>query len=658
MAQPWQLNIPLIDGHGNFGSIDGDGPAAMRYTESKLSKIANEMLEELENTVDFVPNFDETEKEPRVLPCKFPNLLINGTDGIAVGLSTYIPPHNLIETNNMLIAFLKKDPTEEKLKLGKENPMTNAQLLEILNGPDFPTGGVIVNKKDLLDIYSTGTGKILVRGRLREETINGKTCLIIYEIPYTSTGRKESLISKIAELTLNKKLDEVNEVRDESDKDGIRIVIELKKGADTKKAENKLYKLTPLQDTYSVSLVAIREVGIKAFSLKEYCREFVDFQREIYKREYSAKLEKAKNKAEILEGLIIAKDYIDIIIDAIRHAEKIDYAKKCLMTGDTSHINWNTKKNESIAKKFRFTEAQAENILGTTLRKLNNLEFETIENNLKELNKSIENYTKILTDSKTLNKQIINKLQAISKEYGTPRKTDIIDSQIVEYKEEKKYEPCKLIYNKFGYIKMFNNSLMDKIEETVSDENRLSIVTTTEDNLWCFSSLGNMYQLKLDNIPFNKPKDRGVLLENKLGNKKIEGDIIFSTTQLTCPKKLIFITKKGLIKIVNSEEFVTIRTITSSTKLGKEDELLKIIPIFDNSKEILVYNSTNYLRFSIDEVSELKKTSQGIVSLKTEEDIIDAIMINDDTENVIINKDEYALNTLKKQRRGTKGTKI
>ena len=658
IAQSWQLNIPLIDGHGNFGNIDGDCAAASRYTECRLSKITNEMLGELKNIVNFIPNFDETEEEPEVLPCKFPNLLVNGSDGIAVGLTTYIPTHNLVEVNNMLIAYLKKDPSFEDKKLGKENPLSNAKLLEILNGPDFPTGGIIVNKKDLLDIYSTGEGKILVRGKVKEETINGKPCLIIYEIPYTSTGRKETLVNKIAELILNKKIEDVNEVRDESDKEGIRIVVEMKKGADFKKVENKLYKLSPLQDTYTVRLVAVRKNGIKNFSLKEYCKEFIDFQREIYLKEYQVKLAKAIAKSEILEGLVIARDYIDIIIDAIRHAEKVEYAKRCLMTGNTSNIKWQSKKNEQTAKKFSFTEAQAENILSTTLRRLNNLEFDEIQNNLDSLRKEIENYKNIIADSKLLDKSIITKLQSISKEYGTPRKTEIMDTQIVLYKEEKKYENCNILYDKYGYIKLLDDSNYSKLEEIAFENCKLNTKTTTEDKLWCFSNKGNIYQLKLDGITFNKTKDRGFFLESKLGNNKIEGEIIFVTTQNTIKKKLIFITKKGFVKIVDNSEFISTRTITQSTKLSPDDEILKIIEIDENLESLFVLNSTMYLKFAIKEISEMKKIGVGVVSIKTEENLIDAFPIYKDTKEIkLLNGKIFKVDTLKTQKRGSKGTK-
>lgn len=653
MAQDFKMSIPLIDGHGNFGNIDGDGAAAMRYTESRLSKIASLMLGPLENIVPFQPNFDETDKEPVVLPCKFPNLLLNGTDGIAVGLISSIPTHNLVELNNMLIAYIKKDPTSADRALGKENPLTVAKLLDILNGPDFPTGGTIVNKKDLLDIYSTGEGKIIVRGKVVEEVIDGKPCLVITEIPYSSSGKKEALIEKIATLILDKKLDGVNEIKDESDKE-LRIVIECKKGTDLSKIENKLYKLSPLQDSLTIRFVAIRDCGIKTFSLKDYCREFVDFQRLIYTKEFEEKLKKDLQKEEILNGLVIAMDYIDIIIDAIRHAEKVEFAKRCLMTGNTSNIKWSSKKNETTAKKFSFTEAQAENILSTTLRKLNTLEFEEIIDNLDNLRKEIENIKNILSDSKQLDKIIINHLQAISKEYGVERKTNITDSTIVEYKEEKKYDPCNILYDKYGYIKIMDDSNFSKLEESNFENCKLARQTTTEDNLWCFTNEGMMYQLKLDKIPFNKTKDRGFFLEPKIG-KPIEGKVIFVTTRDTS-NKFIFLTKKGFIKIVDKKELESTRTITNSTKLQDGDEVLKMFEINDDNKEILIVDDKNYLKFDIEEIAEQKKTAVGVASIKTSTEIIDASLVVDD--KAFINMKEIDTLSLKKQKRGSKGSKI
>ena len=626
-------------------------------TEAKLSKISSlEVVSEVENTVPFQPNFDETETEPVVLPVKFPNLLVNGTEGIAVGLTSTIPTHNLIETNNMIISFIKKDPSKEQRNLGKENPIKINQLLELLNGPDFPTGGIITNKKDLLNIYQTGEGKILVRGTVKEEIINNKPCLVITEIPFTSSGKKESLVSKIAELILNKKIEDVIEIRDESDAE-IRIIIDCKKGADLEKVKNKLYKLSPLQDTFGVKMNAIRSTGFKLFNLKDYCREFVDFQREIYTKEYEAKLSKALAKAEVLEGFMIAKDYIDVIIDAIRHSEKIEYAKNCLLTGAVAHINFQSKKNETTAKKFRFTESQAEAILSTTLRKLNNLEFIEMSTKLDNLKKDIELYKKILTDEKQLDKTIISKLQAISKEYGVPRKTTIIDSSVVEYVEEKKYEPCNILVDKYGYIKILDDLNYNKLEPIAFENCKLNTKTTTEDCLWAFTDKGFMYQIKLDGIPFNKTKDRGFFIENKVG-KKVEGEILLITSKSNISKELIFLTKKGLIKRVSSEEFITTRSITNSTKLGKDDELLKIFEVKDLKDDIIVSTETNYLRFSISEISELKKVSQGIVSIKTESMLKDSALITKDTPSIILNNKNIETSKLKKQKRGTKGCKI
>ncbi len=650
MTQPFMLNYPLIDGHGNWGSIDGDSAAAMRYSECRLEKISNELIDGLKSgTVKFVPNFDEEETEPLVLPARFPNLLVNGTEGIAVGLVSSIPTHNLRDTINMIIHYMKKS---------SKKGVNTAELLDILKGPDFPTGGIVTNVEELLDVYKTGEGKISIRAKLVEENINGKPCLIVTEIPYTYSGRKASLVDKISKVILSKKIDELVEIKDESSKEGIRIVIECKKGSDLEKVANKLYKFTPLQDSMVVRFNGTIGKELIPFNLIDYCKYFTDFQEEIYTKEYITKKAKLDKKKEIYEGLVKSIDFIDTIIDLIRHAEKVEFAKRCLMTGNVNNIKFALKKNEQIAKKFNFTELQAEAILETTLRKLNTLEVETLINTLKEIENEISICNKILSSKEELHKIIINRLTKIAKEYGRDRLTELKNATIIEYEEEVKIYEANVVYDKYGYIKMFDEKTIGKVDEITFENCKLNKKTDSTDILWAFSDEGNMYQIKLSTLPFNKQNDRGTLLEVKVG-KKIEGDIIFVTTQ-NDEGKLIFLTKKGFIKIVDKKEFISTRTITNSTKLNPDDKILKIIEIKDENA-IIVNTEEKYLNFDISEISELKKTSVGVVSIKItdKEEVKDVILYNkENTEEVTLNNKQYKVQDLKVQKRGSKGTKF
>lgn len=635
----------------NCHSFTGNG-FINHNTECRLEKISNELIDGLKDKiVPFVPNFDEEEIEPTVLPARFPNLLVNGTNGIAVGLISSIPTHNLRDCTNMLIHYMKKNSK-------KIVDVSTAELLDILKGPDFPTGGSIVNVEDLMEIYKTGEGNLFIRAKLEEETISGKPCLIVTEIPYTYSGKKASLIDKISKIILSKKIDELVEIRDESSKEGLRIVIECKKGSDLVKVANKLYKFTPLQDTMPVRFNGTIGKELIPFNLVDYCKYFTKFQEEIYTKEYENKKNRLLKKKEIYEGLVKSIDFIDVIIDLIRHAEKVEYAKRCLMTGNTNNIKFALKKNEQVAKKFDFTELQAEAILETTLRKLNNLEVEALTETLAETNKGIDTCTKILSTREELYKVIINRLSKIAKEYGIDRRTELKTATIVEYKEEPKIYETNIVFDKYGYIKAFDEKTISKVDEGVFENCKLNKKTDSQDSLWAFSDEGFMYQVKLATLPFNKQNDRGTLLEVKVG-KKIEGDIIFATTSKD-EGKLIFITKKGFIKIVDKKEFVSSRTIINSTKLNKDDKILKIAEINDEDS-IIVTTDKNYLNFKIEEISELKKTSAGVASIKiaNTEEIKDMVLYNKEiTEKITLNGKEYELNSLKQQKRGSKGTKF
>lgn len=369
MAQDFKKGLPLVDGHGNFGSIEGDGAAAMRYTEARLQKITQEVyLSDMDkNVVDFVPNFDETEKEPAVLPVRIPNLLVNGADGIAVGMATSIPPHNLGEVIDGVIAYMKN------------NDITTERLMKYIQGPDFPTGGIVVNKDDLLSVYETGSGKIKLRGKVEtEKGKNGKTLLVITEIPYTMIGANiGKFLNDVAALTETKKTTDIVDISNQSSKEGIRIVLELRKGADAENLINMLYKKTRLQDTFGVNMLAVADGKPETLSLKQIIEHHVDFQFDVATRKYTSLLAKEQENREIQEGLIKACDVIDLIIEILRGSKNREQVKNCLINGVTEGIRFKTKTSQRQAVKLRFTERQAGAILDMRLYKLIGLEIQT-----------------------------------------------------------------------------------------------------------------------------------------------------------------------------------------------------------------------------------------------------------------------------------------
>ena len=473
MAQSWKNNVCLVDGHGNFGSIDGDGSAAMRYTEARLSKIGELMLEDLNNAiVPFVDNFDANEKEPTYLPSKLPILFINGIEGIAVGMKTYIPPHNLGELIDATL-FLIKNPKA-----------TITDLMKFVKGPDYPTGGTVINKKELKELYTTGSGKVKIRGKVEIEKVgNDKSNIIITEIPYTLSGRKPALISSIVDLMKANKLSEVTEIRDESSEE-TRIVIEVKKGQDIDKLLNKLYLKTKLQDNETCNFLVIDIDGVtpKVVNLKDYLQTFISVQETITHKKYQLLLNKAKERLEIVEGLLKANDIVDAIIETIRYAKNVQTAKKCLISGDTTNINYKLKKNQTIASKFDFTENQAQVILDMRLAKLNKLEISSFEKEMKDLLSKINAYEKILKSKTLLDKKIMEYLEEIKQEFATKRKTNIIDidNNNIVVEDEIQEEEVKVIIDRFGYLKVVdNNSLARSTDDTIkSFKHIISILNT------------------------------------------------------------------------------------------------------------------------------------------------------------------------------------
>ena len=429
MAQEFKKGMILVDGHGNFGSIEGDGAAAMRYTEARLTKFTQEVyLADLDkNVVDFGPNFDETEKEPLVLPARVPNLLINGAEGIAVGMATSIPPHNLAEVADAVKAYMKNDG------------ITTKQLMKYVKGPDFPTGGIVVNKDDLPEIYETGQGKIKIRGKVEvEELKGGKKQLVITEIPYTMIGSGiGKFLNDVAALVESKKTTDIVDISNQSSKEGIRIVLELKRGADVENLKNMLYKKTRLEDTFGVNMLAVADGRPETLGLKAIIEHHVDFQFELATRKYKTLLAKEEERREVQEGLIKACDVIDLIIEILRGSKSVKDARACLVNGVTENIKFKSNISRKMAAMLRFTERQATAILEMRLYKLIGLEIEALQKEHEQTVKNIARYEDILNNYDSMADVIIEELDSYKKEYGKKRRTVVENAEEAVFEEEK-----------------------------------------------------------------------------------------------------------------------------------------------------------------------------------------------------------------------------
>ena len=507
MAQDFKKGMALVDGHGNFGSIEGDGAAAMRYTEARLKKLTQDVyLSDLDkDVVDFVPNFDETEKEPEVLPVKVPNILINGAEGIAVGMATNIPPHNFGEVIDGVIAYMK-------------NPDINTeQMMEYIKGPDFPTGGIVTNKDELLSIYSTGMGKIKIRGKVEvEKGKGGREHLVITEIPYTMIGLNiGKFLNDVYGLVESKKTTDIVDISNQSSKEGIRIVIEVKKGTDIENLKNMLYKKTKLEDTFGVNMLAVADGRPETLGIVPLIRHHVNFQYELATRKYKTLLAKELDKKEIQEGLIKACDVIDLIIEILRGSKNVKDAKACLMTGDITNIRLKSKKSEEKAMQLRFTERQASAILEMRLYKLIGLEIEALMKDHDETLKHIAEYEDILSNRATMAKVIIKELERYKKEYAMPRRTAIENAAEAVF-EEKKIEEMDVVFlmDRFGYAKTIDVGAYERNKEAADTENRYILRCKNTDKICIFTDRGQMHLLKVLDLPYGKFRDKGTPIDN------------------------------------------------------------------------------------------------------------------------------------------------
>lgn len=507
MAQDFKKGKTLVDGHGNFGSIEGDGAAAMRYTEARLEKLTQDVfLEDLDkNVVDFMPNFDETEKEPVVLPVRIPNLLVNGADGIAVGMATSIPPHNLGEVVDAVKAYMKN------------NDISVKGLMRYLKGPDFPTGGLVVNKDDLLRIYETGTGKLRVRGKVETVKLKGgRQQLVITEIPYTMIGANiGKFLNDIASLVENKKTTDIVDISNQSSKEGIRIVLDLKRDADVENLTNMLYKKTKLEDTFGVNMLAVADGRPETLSLKQVIEHHVDFVFDVTTRKYTTLLNKEQEKKEIQEGLIKACDVIDLIIEILRGSKNREQVKKCLVDGVTEGIRFKSKSSEKAAQKLHFSEKQAAAILDMRLYKLIGLEIEALQADYAETMKNIVIYEDILNNYDSMAEVIMKELDQIKKEYGTKRRTVIENAEEVVY-EEKKMEEMEVTFlmDRFGYMRTIDKSAYERNKEAANAENKYVFNCMNTDKICIFTDNGKMHSIKVADIPLVRFRDKGTPADN------------------------------------------------------------------------------------------------------------------------------------------------
>lgn len=654
MAQEFKKGLPLVDSHGNFGSIEGDGAAAMRYTEARLQKITQEVyLSDMDKqVVDFLPNFDETEKEPEVLPVKIPNLLVNGADGIAVGMATSIPPHNLGEVIDAVIAYMKN------------NEITVRELMEYIKGPDFPTGGIVVNKDDLLSIYETGTGKIKIRGKVEvEKGKNGKSLLVITEIPYTMIGANiGKFLNDVAALSESKKTTDIVDIANQSSKEGIRIVIELKKGADVENLKNMLYKKTRLEDTFGVNMLAVADGKPETLSLKQIIEHHVDFQFDIATRKYTSLLAKERENQEVQEGLIKACDVIDLIIEILRGSKSREQVKKCLIYGETEGIHFKTKTSERQAKKLHFTERQATAILDMRLYKLIGLEIETLMAEHEETMKKIALYEDILNNYSSMSKVIIKELQKVKKEYSRVRRTVVENAAEAVY-EEKKIEEMEVVFlmDRFGYARTIDKSTYERNKETADSENKYVLTCMNTGKICLFTDAGRMYTIKVQELPFGKFRDKGIPVDNVSNYDSAAEQIVFVGSMADIiHTTLCFVTAKGMVKLVEGKEFDVAKRTISSTKLAEEDSIVMVQNAEAMEHLVLQTKEGYFLKFLKAEIPYKKKTALGVRGIKmNESDCVEhAYMLENRTEYPISYKEKtLVLNKLKLGKRDTKGTK-
>lgn len=654
MAQDFKKGLPLVDGHGNFGSIEGDGAAAMRYTEARLQKVTQEAyLADLDkDVVDFMPNFDETEKEPVVLPVKVPNLLINGAEGIAVGMATSIPPHNFGEVVDGVIAYMK-------------NPDINtAEMMEYIKGPDFPTGGIIANKDELPAIYESGVGKIKVRGKVEVEQVKGgKQRLVITEIPYTMIGANiGKFLNDVGNLVETKATSDIVDITNQSSKEGIRIVLDLKKGADVEALKNLLYKKTKLEDTFGVNMLAVADGRPETMGIVPIIRHHVQFQYEIATRKYKTLLAKELDRKEIQEGLIKACNVIDLIIEILRGSRNIKDAKACLTDGVTDNITFKNPASEIMAQQLHFTDRQAQAILDMRLYKLIGLEIEALMKEHDETLLNIGKYEDILEHRSSMAKVIIKELQNFKKQYAKERRTEI-DNLKEAVVVEKKIEEQDVVFlmDRFGYAKTVDTSVYERNKETADAENRYIFTCKNTDKICIFTDKGQMHLLKVLDLPYGKFRDKGTPIDNVCNYDSKEENLVYiASLEQVSSHRLVFGTAQSMLKVVDGAEFVVAKKTTAATKLADGDEVLTVRALEGDETLVMCSHKDMFLRIDCEQIPQKKKSAVGVRGMRLAAgDTLKHIYVLHEGENaeVEVKGKMIALNRLHIGNRDTKGVR-
>ena len=654
MAQDFKKGMVLVDGHGNFGSIEGDGAAAMRYTEARLTKFTQEIcLADLDkNVIDFGPNFDETEKEPLVLPVRVPNLLVNGAEGIAVGMATSIPTHNLGEVIDAVKAYMKNDAISTK------------QLMRYVKGPDFPTGGIVVNKDDLLNIYETGQGKIKIRGKVEtEELKGGKKQLVITEIPYTMIGSGiGKFLNDVCALVESKKTTDIVDISNQSSKEGIRIVLEMKKGADVENLKNMLYKKTRLEDTFGVNMLAVADGRPETLGLKKIIEYHVDFQFELATRKYKTLLAKEQEKSEVQEGLIKACDVIDLIIEILRGSKSVKDARACLVNGVTDNIRFKSAISKKMAALLRFTERQATAILEMRLYRLIGLEIEALRMEHEQTLKNIARYEDILNNYDSMAGVIMEELDACKKEYGRKRRTAVENAEEAVF-EEKKIEEQEVVFlmDRFGYARTVDPSVYERNKEAADSENKYVVSCMNTGKLCVFTDTGKMHQVRVLDLPCGKFRDKGVPIDNVSNYSSSEEQIVMiCDAEQMRYSRLLFTTAQGMIKKVDGKEFQVSKRTIAATKLQEGDALVCVKVVTENQHVVLQTANGYFLRFPAAEVPEKKKAAVGVrgIRIQKKDKVEHVYLFQEGTETkVSYGKKTVTLNRLKTAKRDGTGTK-
>ena len=655
MTQDFKKGLPLVDGHGNFGNIEGDGAAAMRYTEARLERISQEgLLADLDkDVVDFVPNFDETEKEPSVLPAKFPNLLINGSEGIAVGMATSIPPHNFAEVVDAAKAYML-------------NPnITTRELMRYVKGPDFPTGGIVINKDDLLDIYETGAGKIKIRGRVTtEKTKGGRINIVITEIPYTMIGAGiGKFLSDVAALAESKKTTDVVDISNQSSKEGIRIVIEVRKDTDVDNFINMLYKKTRLEDTFGVNMLAIHKGRPETMGLKAILKANIDFQFEVAKRKYTTLLNKELEKKEIQEGLIKACNVIDLIIEILRGSKDRAMAKACLVEGETKGIRFKSKGSELMASQLRFTEKQANAILDMRLYKLIGLEIEALIAEHEDTLTNIFKYEDILARRDAMAQVIINDMEDFKKQYKRDRRTTIENGVEAVFEEAKQQElDVYFLLDRFGYAKTIDEATFERNKEAALNENRYVFKCKNTGKVCLFTDKGQLHTIKVMDVPFGKFRDKSVPVDNISTYSMEKENIVYVASQSDLNLcRVMFMTKQAMCKVVDGGEFDVAKRNVAATKLQDGDEVVWVEVLKEQKTVVLQSKEGYFLRMPVEDIPEKKKAAIGVRGMKLKDsDFIEAVFgLNyNDPKSIEYKSKQLELNKIKLGKRDGSGVKV